>query len=77
MKWLDGITNAVNMNLGKLGVDEGQECLACCSPWGHEESGTNGRLNDKISVCPCWSGDQGLQREQGCDRCYLPSQQVP
>ena len=29
-----------------LGDGEGQGGLACCSPWGHKESGTAGRMND-------------------------------
>ena len=33
---LDGITNAMNMNLGKLGDGEGLRGLKCCSPWGGE-----------------------------------------
>ena len=28
-----------------LGVGDGQRSLACCSPWGHEESDTTERLN--------------------------------
>ena len=28
-----------------LGDDEGQRGLACCSPWGHKELDTTGRLN--------------------------------
>ena len=28
-----------------LGVDNGQESLARCSPWGHKESGMTERLN--------------------------------
>ena len=31
MRWLDGITDSVNMSLSK-------ESLACCSLWGHKES---------------------------------------
>ena len=31
-RWLDGITDSVNMILGKKDV-EGQGILACCSPW--------------------------------------------
>ena len=27
------------------GVGDGQESLACCSPWGHKESDTTERLN--------------------------------
>ena len=37
MRWLGGITNAMDMNLGKPGDSEGQGGLACCSPWGHKE----------------------------------------
>ena len=29
------------------GDGEGQGSLACCSPWGHKESDTTERLNDK------------------------------
>ena len=44
MRLLDGITDAMNMNLGKLQEvgGEGQGGLACYSPWGHKESDTIG-----------------------------------
>ena len=38
MRWLDGITDSMNMSLSKLGDREGQESLACCSLWGRKES---------------------------------------
>ena len=28
------------------GVDDGQGCLACCSPWGHKKSDVTNRLNN-------------------------------
>ena len=28
-----------------LGVDDGQESLVCCSPWGRKESDTTEQLN--------------------------------
>ena len=37
IRWLDGITNAMDVNLGKLGDGERQRSLACCSPQGHKE----------------------------------------
>ena len=45
MRWLDGITDSMDMSLRKLGVGDGQGSVACCSPWGHEESDTTERLN--------------------------------
>ena len=38
MRWLDGITDSMDMSEQSLGVGDGQESLVCYSPWGHKES---------------------------------------
>ena len=45
MRWLDGITDSMDMSLNKLGVGDGQGGLVCCSPWGHKESDLVTELN--------------------------------
>ena len=45
MRWLDGITDSMDMSLSKLREIAKQGSLACCSPWGHKESDTSQPLN--------------------------------
>ena len=35
MRWLDNITNSMDLNEQTIGDSEVQGSLACCSPWGH------------------------------------------
>ena len=35
MRWLDGITDSVDMGLRRLAVGDGQGGLTCCGSWGH------------------------------------------
>ena len=45
MRWLDGITDTMDMSLSKLGVGDGQGGLECCSSRGCKELDTTERLN--------------------------------
>ena len=46
MRWLDGITDSMDMSLSKLGDSEGQKILACCSLWGCKELDMTQQLNN-------------------------------
>ena len=46
MRWLDGITNSMDMGLGKLrDFGDGQGGLECCSSWAPKELDMTERLN--------------------------------
>ena len=42
MRWLDGITDSMDMSLGKILELELQGGLLYCSPWGHKKSDMTG-----------------------------------
>ena len=54
MKWLDGITDSIDMRLRfeqAPGDSEGQESLACCSSWGRKELDTTEQMNNSNFCC--------------------------
>ena len=47
IRWLDSITDSVDMNLSKTpGDSEGQRSLTCCSPWDRKELDMTQWLNN-------------------------------
>ena len=40
MRWLDGITDSMDISLSKLQEMVRKISLECCYPWGHKESDT-------------------------------------
>ena len=45
MRWLEGITDSMDMRQQAPGVGDGEGGLVCCSPWGRKESDTTERVN--------------------------------
>ena len=68
MRWLDDITELMDMSLSMLvlGVGNGQGSLACCSAWGHKELDTTG-LTDQ----------EGLKGEGGAFQFFYHCRVLP
>ena len=62
MKWLDGVTNSMDMSLNKLGVGDGKGSLVYCSPWGCQESHTTEWLNWTNLIEESWKRLEGGER---------------
>ena len=74
---MDGITDLIDEFEQALEDGEGQESLACCSPWGCKESDTIERLINKKTVGEMESEKMGRcepEKESQVDRrgrlCY-------
>ena len=54
MKWLNVITNSMDMFEQFLGDNEGRGILACFSPWRGKESDMTKKLNNKRVELLSW-----------------------
>ena len=45
IRWLDGITDSMDVSLSELQVGDGQGGLACCDSWGRKELDMTEQLN--------------------------------
>ena len=57
IRWLDGITDSMDMGLGGLRVGDGQGGMACCGSWDRKELDTTERLS--------WTALRGLWKMKG------------
>ena len=78
MRWLDGITDLMDMSLSKLmRVGDGQGSLASCSPWGGKESDMTERLTEDFPDGPVVKSlpMQGVRALTGEPRSHMPQGQ--
>ena len=54
MRWLDDITESMDMSLINLEDGEGQGSLVCCSPWSCKESDMTEQLNNNFKEQGDW-----------------------
>ena len=52
MRWLDNITNSMDMSLSKLQEIVEDRETACCNPWDHKELDMTEQLNNKSAIEP-------------------------
>ena len=52
MRWLDGITDSMDVSLSQLGDSEGQGKLVCCRPWDRKELDMTEQLNSNNGYRP-------------------------
>ena len=72
MRWLDGITDPMDMSLSKLQelvMERGS--LACCTPWSCKESDVTEHLNGSDSPNGLSQIVQAVQVQSGCPRWWL------
>ena len=70
MRWLDGITDSMDVSLSKLREMVKDENLACCSPWSHKELEMTERLNSNWFQHRLVLSNIRLRRESGDDWCH-------
>ena len=62
MRWLDGITNSMDMNLSKLWEIVKDTSLVSCSPWGHKELDMTEQLKNNERIRKLVKLVQSLRR---------------
>ena len=65
MRWLDDITDSMNMSQRTLGVGDGQGSLMCFTQWGCKESDTTEWLHFHFSL-PCIGEGNGNPLQCSC-----------
>ena len=74
IRWLDGITDSTDMNLGaNSGRRPGTVEPGSCSPWGHEESDTTWWLSNSSSTASTGQSESESQpgSKGGENRCQI------